>query len=94
MSATLRHAESDDFPADAYEEAAARIDGALDFVDEEARRLQDKVLQAGGLEPGRMRHSSLPRWVIRGATPPFGTTSSVSCAPVRLPPCRIPSSTP
>ena len=60
LSATLRHAESDDFPADAYEEAAARIDGALDFVDEEARRLQDKVLQAGGLEPGRMRHSSYP----------------------------------
>ena len=60
LSATLRHAEADDFPADAYEEVGARIDAVLSFVDEEASRLQDKILHAGGLEPGRVRRSSNP----------------------------------
>jgi hypothetical protein len=27
------------------------------FVDEEAQRLQEKVLHAGGLEPGRVRRT-------------------------------------
>lgn len=58
LEGSLRHAEGDDFPAAEYErvrEALARIS---DFVEEEGGRLQEKVLQAGGLEPGRIRRSS------------------------------------
>lgn len=58
LEGALRHAEGDDFPHDAYDDVRARLDGALTFVDEEARRLQEKVLHAGGLEPGRVRRSS------------------------------------
>lgn len=55
LAGSLRHAEGDDFPEEAYgqvEEALARVTG---FVEEEAERLQEKVLHAGGLEPGRVR---------------------------------------
>lgn len=58
LEGALRHAEGDEFPADEY----ARVQEALDlvgsFCDEEAARLQAKVLHAGGLEPGRVRRSS------------------------------------
>jgi Cdc6-like AAA superfamily ATPase len=54
----LRHAEGDDFPRAEYEAAQERIDALVAFVDEEGERLQQKVLQAGGLEPGRIRRSS------------------------------------
>ena len=57
LRGALRHAEGDDFPAAAYEEQLARLSGVLDFCDEEAARLQEKILQAGGLEPGRVRRS-------------------------------------
>ena len=58
LEGSLRHAEGDEFPAAAYDDLRARLDVALDFVDEEARRLQQKVLHSGGLEPGRVRRSS------------------------------------
>ncbi len=58
LEAALRHAEGEDFPGEAYDALRGRLDSALDFVDEEARRLQEKVLHAGGLEPGRVRRSS------------------------------------
>lgn len=58
LEGSLRHAEGEDFPAEAYADLRARLDGALEFVDEEGRRLQEKVLQGGGLEPGRVRRSS------------------------------------
>lgn len=54
----IRTAEGDDFPAEEYEEAEARIRETLEFLDQEGRRLQAKILQAGGLEPGRIRRSS------------------------------------
>lgn len=54
----IRHAEGDDFPSDAYSEAEARLEALLGFLQEEGERLQEKVLQAGGLEPGRVRRSS------------------------------------
>lgn len=55
LQGSLRHAEGDDFPAEAYDQQFAALEGVVDFVDEEAARLQEKVLHAGGLEPGRVR---------------------------------------
>jgi hypothetical protein len=51
----LAHVEGNEFPADAFTAAADRL-GALEaFVDEQAERLEEKILHAGGLEPGRIR---------------------------------------
>lgn len=58
LEGALRHAEGDDFPADAYAEISALFDQVRDFAHEEGRRLQRKVLMAGGIEPGRIRRSS------------------------------------
>jgi len=58
LAAAIRHAEGDDFPAERYAEVADDLDRVTAFVHEEGRRLQDKILQAGGLEPGRVRRSS------------------------------------
>ncbi len=58
LSGALRHAEGGDFPAAEYGDADARIEALLEFAEEEGRRLENKVLQAGGLEPGRVRRSS------------------------------------
>jgi hypothetical protein len=56
----LRHAEGEDFPSGGYEGAREAIRSAMDFVDGEGERLQEKILRAGGLEPGRVRRSSSP----------------------------------
>lgn len=58
LEGALSGAEGDDFPEHAYEKARGRIDQVVDFVDEESRRLQHKILVAGGLEPGRIRRAS------------------------------------
>jgi hypothetical protein len=58
LAGAIRHAEGSDFPTERYEEVTARLDQVTDFVHEEGRRLQDKLLQSGGLEPGRVRRSS------------------------------------
>lgn len=55
LKGSLRHAEGEDFPGEAYERQLSALQGLLDFLDEEADRLQEKVLHAGGLEPGRVR---------------------------------------
>lgn len=55
LEGALKHAEGKDFPVDAYAEVRGALRRILDFADEEAQRLQDKVLHAGGLEPGRVR---------------------------------------
>lgn len=54
----LRHAEGSDFPAADYEEAREALRSVVDLVDAEGARLQEKILQAGGLEPGRVRRST------------------------------------
>jgi Cdc6-like AAA superfamily ATPase len=59
LEAALRHAEGDDFPVDLYREAEAGIDALRSFTDREAQRLQEKILIAGGLEPGRVRRSGV-----------------------------------
>jgi hypothetical protein len=58
LEAAIRHAEGSDFPADRYDEVETQLSRVTDFVHEEGRRLQDKILQSGGLEPGRVRRSS------------------------------------
>jgi hypothetical protein len=57
LAGALRHAEGEDFPKEAYDQQLERLDALLGFADEEAARLQEKVLQAGGLEPGRVRRT-------------------------------------
>lgn len=57
LEGSLRHAEGSDFPTDAYEETRVRLEAVLAFAEDEAQRLQEKVLHAGGLEPGRVRRS-------------------------------------
>jgi hypothetical protein len=58
LSAAIRHAEGDDFPAELYREVGENLARVTEFVHEEGRRLQDKLLQSGGLEPGRVRRGS------------------------------------
>ena len=55
LEGSLRHAEGDDFPMDRYAEIRTALEGVDAFVEEEGARLQEKVLHAGGLEPGRIR---------------------------------------
>ena len=55
LEGSLRHAEGSDFPADRYDEVRGFLEQVNAFVDDEAQRLQEKILHAGGLEPGRIR---------------------------------------
>ncbi len=55
LEGALRHAEGADFPDEEYEQVRAAIVRVLTFTDEEAARLREKILHAGGLEPGRVR---------------------------------------
>jgi hypothetical protein len=57
LEGALRHAEETDFPVESYEAAAASLKVVVNFADEEGERLREKVLYAGGLEPGRVRRS-------------------------------------
>ena len=51
----LASAEGDDFPVDEYERVAELLGAVVAFADDEGARLQEKILHAGGLEPGRVR---------------------------------------
>ncbi len=53
----LRQAEGSDFPRQAFDDARANMTQVDTFVDEQEERLADKILHAGGLEPGRVRRS-------------------------------------
>ena len=57
LEGALRTAEGGDFPLEAYEGVRTALDGVALFVDEEAQRLQEKILHSGGLEPGRVRRA-------------------------------------
>ncbi len=54
----LRHAEGDDFPHAEFAAAADHASALATFCDEQAERLEDKILHAGGLEPGRVRRGA------------------------------------
>ncbi len=55
LEGALRHAEGSDFPLGTYEQVAESLKHVLDFTKEEGARLQEKILHAGGLEPGRVK---------------------------------------
>ena len=55
LEGALSRAEGSDFPLGTYEEVAESLKQVLDFTDEEGARLQEKILHAGGLEPGRVK---------------------------------------
>ena len=55
LEGALVHAEGDDFQSPAYAEIEASLQRLLDFTEEEGARLREKILHAGGLEPGRVR---------------------------------------
>jgi len=55
LEGALRHAEGEDFPHERYDEVRTLLERVGSFVEEEGRRLQEKVLHSGGLEPGRVR---------------------------------------
>jgi hypothetical protein len=58
VDGTLRTAEGADFPAEEFTTMQSKIADLHAFVDEQAERLEDKILHAGGLEPGRVRRTS------------------------------------
>ena len=58
VAGALRHAEAQDFPAAEFDSAQDHLRIVLDFVDEQEHRLQEKILHAGGIEPGRVRRST------------------------------------
>jgi hypothetical protein len=53
----LRHAEGADFPADQFFAAEQHLAAVGLFIEEQEQRLQEKILHAGGIEPGRVRRS-------------------------------------
>lgn len=55
LAGALRHAEGADFPVEAYDRANAALQEVVSFSEEEGRRLREKILHTGGLEPGRIR---------------------------------------
>jgi len=55
LEGSLEHAEGSDFSAHRYEQVRGALRLALSFAEEEGARLQEKLLHAGGLEPGRVR---------------------------------------
>ena len=58
LEGALESAEGEDFPRDVYGGLRSRLTEVLGFTDEESARLQEKILHAGGLEPGRVRRST------------------------------------
>ncbi len=57
VEGTLRHAEGSDFPAAEFLSMQSKLADIQAFIDEQAERLEEKILQSGGLEPGRVRRS-------------------------------------
>jgi hypothetical protein len=53
----LQHAEGSDFPESQFEAARTHLSAVDTFVDEQAERIEEKMLSAGGLEPGRIRRT-------------------------------------
>ena len=58
LQSAIRHAEGEDHPQGDYDALRDTLGGMVDFLEEEGRRLEAKILETGGLEPGRIRRSS------------------------------------
>lgn len=55
VAGALRHAEGSDFPHAEFDQANEHIASVENFVNEQAERIEEKILSSGGLEPGRIR---------------------------------------
>jgi predicted transcriptional regulator len=55
VAGALRHAEAEDFPNADFDRAVSNLDAIANFVEEQAERIEAKILSSGGLEPGRIR---------------------------------------
>ena len=53
----LEHAEGEDFPDRAFDDAQAHLGAVHSFIDDQAARIEEKILSSGGLEPGRIRRT-------------------------------------
>jgi hypothetical protein len=53
----LAHAEGTDFPHRDFEDAQSHLAAIEAFIDEQAERIEEKILASGGLEPGRIRRA-------------------------------------
>ena len=53
----LEHAEGADFPHREFDAAQSHLAAIESFIDEQAERIEEKILAAGGLEPGRVRRT-------------------------------------
>jgi hypothetical protein len=58
LAGAVRHAQGEDFPGESYREAELWLEALLSFAEEEGERLRKRILEAGGLEVGRIRRSS------------------------------------
>lgn len=58
LESAIHRAEGDDFPERDYAEARSGVAALIQFLELEERRLRDKILAGGGLEPGRLRRTS------------------------------------
>lgn len=58
VAGALRHAEGADFPSADFNDAAQQLQAVARFIDEQEQRLQEKILHAGGIEPGRVRRGT------------------------------------
>jgi len=57
VAGALRHAEAGDFPEESFGVVRTHLDAVESFVDEQEERLAEKILHAGGIEPGRVRRT-------------------------------------
>lgn len=55
VAGALQHAEGSDFPHADFDQAVGHLGAVESFVDEQAERIEEKILSSGGLEPGRVR---------------------------------------
>lgn len=55
VAGALRSVEGSDFPHDEFDAASGHFTAIENFVDEQAERIEEKMLSSGGLEPGRIR---------------------------------------
>ena len=53
----LRRAEAEDFPETEFAGARSHLAAVIGFIEEQAERIEEKILSSGGLEPGRIRRS-------------------------------------
>lgn len=51
----LKSAEGEEFPDGLFDESAQRLMDVMQFIDEQEQRLQEKVLQGGGIDTSRLR---------------------------------------